>query len=92
MTAHGSLEVTIEAIKRGAFYYLEKPFTFDQVLILAQRALQFKAIKEESRRQKTVRPQDQRRLRDRRQQSEAATSSRRDPHCRAIRCVRVDRR
>ena len=33
MTAHGSLEITIEAIKRGAFYYLEKPFTFDQVLI-----------------------------------------------------------
>ena len=32
MTAHGSLEVTIEAIKRGAFYYLEKPFTFEQVL------------------------------------------------------------
>ena len=25
-------------IKRGAFYYLEKPFTFDQILILTQRA------------------------------------------------------
>ena len=49
MTAYGSLDITIEAIKRGAFYYLEKPFTFDQVLILAQRALQFKAIKEENR-------------------------------------------
>ena len=32
MTAHGSLDVTIEAIKRGAFYYLEKPFTFEQIL------------------------------------------------------------
>lgn len=58
MTAHGSLEVTIEAIKRGAFYYLEKPFTFDQVQILAQRALQFKAIKDESRLRKTTRIQD----------------------------------
>ena len=58
MTAHGSLEVTIEAIKRGAFYYLEKPFTFDQVQILAQRALQFKAIKDESRLRKTTRTQD----------------------------------
>jgi DNA-binding NtrC family response regulator len=48
MTAHGSLELTIEAIKRGAFYYLEKPFNFDQVLILAQRALQFKAVKTEN--------------------------------------------
>ena len=53
MTAHGSLEITIEAIKRGAFYYLEKPFTFDQVLILTQRALQFKAIKEENLLQRT---------------------------------------
>lgn len=51
MTAHGSLDITIEAIKRGAFYYLEKPFTFDQVLILAQRAL-FKAIKDDNRLQR----------------------------------------
>ena len=54
MTAHGSLEVTIEAIKRGAFYYVEKPFTFEQLLILTQRALQFKAIKSESRRQQNL--------------------------------------
>lgn len=59
MTAHGSLDVTIEAIKRGAFYYLEKPFTFEQVLILAQRALQFKVIKTENRLHKTTRSQDQ---------------------------------
>ena len=58
MTAHGSLEVTIEAIKRGAFYYLEKPFTFDQVLILAQRALQFNEIKTENRLQKISRLAD----------------------------------
>jgi DNA-binding NtrC family response regulator len=38
MTAHGSLELTIEAIKRGAFYYLEKPFTPDQALVLAAQA------------------------------------------------------
>jgi two-component system, NtrC family, response regulator AtoC len=58
MTAHGSLDVTIEAIKRGAFYYLEKPFTFDQVQLLAQRALQFKAIKDESRLHKKTRTHD----------------------------------
>jgi DNA-binding NtrC family response regulator len=55
MTAHGSLEVTIEAIKRGAFYYLEKPFTFDQVLLLTDRAVQFKSIKTENRLQKNTR-------------------------------------
>jgi DNA-binding NtrC family response regulator len=58
MTGHGSLDVTIEAIKRGAFYYLEKPFSFEQVKILAQRALQFKAIKTENRLRKSTRRQD----------------------------------
>jgi DNA-binding NtrC family response regulator len=53
MTAHGSLEITIEAIKRGAFYYIEKPFTFDHVLLLAERALEFKQIKAESRQTST---------------------------------------
>ncbi len=49
MTAHGSLDITIEAIKRGAFYYIEKPFTPHQVTMLIDRALQFEAIKRENR-------------------------------------------
>jgi DNA-binding NtrC family response regulator len=49
MTAHGSLEITIEAIKRGAFYYIEKPFTPHHVTTLVERALQFEAIKRENR-------------------------------------------
>ena len=49
MTAHGSLDLAIEAIKRGAFYYIEKPFTPDQALLLADRALQFHAVKRENR-------------------------------------------
>ena len=49
MTAHGSLDITIEAIKGGAFYYIEKPFTPHQVTTLVQRALQFEAIKRENR-------------------------------------------
>jgi DNA-binding NtrC family response regulator len=57
MTAHGSLDVTIEAIKRGAFYYLEKPFTFEQILLLTERALQFKAIKAENESHKAHRIQ-----------------------------------
>jgi DNA-binding NtrC family response regulator len=58
MTAHGSLEITIEAIKRGAFYYFEKPLVFEQVLLLAERALQFKQIKAQSQCQKRMRAQD----------------------------------
>jgi DNA-binding NtrC family response regulator len=49
MTGHGSLDVAIEAIKRGAYYYLEKPFTPEQVVVLATRALQFAAVREENR-------------------------------------------
>ena len=49
MTAHGSLDITIEAIKRGAFYYIEKPFTPPQVATLVQRALQLQAVKRENR-------------------------------------------
>src|SRR5436853_473365 len=48
MTGHGSLEVTIEAIKKGAFYYIEKPFTPDQAVMLTHRAMQFIAIRQEN--------------------------------------------
>jgi DNA-binding NtrC family response regulator len=49
MTGHGSLDVTIEAIKRGAFYYLEKPFKPDQVLVLVERALRLQVLERENR-------------------------------------------
>ena len=48
MTAYGSVEITIEAIKRGAYYYLEKPHPPDRVLALVERALQFVAMKREN--------------------------------------------
>lgn len=49
MTAHGSVDVTIEAIKRGAYYYLEKPFTPEHVLMLVERALELASIRQENR-------------------------------------------
>src|SRR5215204_3779372 len=54
MTAHGSIDITIEAIKGGAFYYTEKPFTPHQVTTLVERALQFEAIKRENRNLKSA--------------------------------------
>jgi DNA-binding NtrC family response regulator len=48
MTAHGSLDLTIEAIKKGAYYYVEKPFNADQVLMLAERALESASFKREN--------------------------------------------
>ena len=48
MTGHGSLEITIEAIKRGAYYYLEKPYAIDRLSTLVDRALEFAALKHEN--------------------------------------------
>ncbi|MDP2319948.1 MAG: sigma-54 dependent transcriptional regulator [Acidobacteriota bacterium] len=39
MTAHGSIDSAIEAMKLGACDYLQKPFEVDQLLVLARRAL-----------------------------------------------------
>ena len=49
MTAFGSIEITIEAIKRGAYYYIEKPHPPDQLLALVEKALQFAALKIENK-------------------------------------------
>jgi DNA-binding NtrC family response regulator len=49
ITAHGSLDVVIDAIKRGAYYFVEKPFTPEQVSMLAARALQFGEIRRENK-------------------------------------------
>lgn len=39
MTAHGSIESAVEAMKLGACDYLQKPFEVEQLLVLARRAL-----------------------------------------------------
>jgi two-component system response regulator PilR (NtrC family) len=39
ITAYGSIPSAIEATKMGAFYYLEKPFEKDQLLLVVQNAL-----------------------------------------------------
>jgi two-component system, NtrC family, response regulator HydG len=49
MTAYGSLDITIEAIKSGAYYYLDKPYTPDGLLTLVERALQFATMRRENR-------------------------------------------
>jgi len=48
MTAYGSVDITIEAIKAGAYYYLEKPYTPDRLFVLVDRALQLAALRHEN--------------------------------------------
>ncbi|MFQ5776580.1 MAG: sigma-54-dependent transcriptional regulator [Terriglobia bacterium] len=47
-TAYATLETAVEAVKRGAFDYLAKPFTADQLRLAAERALRHKHLLEEN--------------------------------------------
>ncbi|MBI5695688.1 MAG: sigma-54-dependent Fis family transcriptional regulator [Nitrospirae bacterium] len=47
MTAQGTMRTAIEAMKFGAFDYITKPFDVDEVKLLAQRALENRAMAEE---------------------------------------------
>lgn len=42
VTGHGSTEKAIEATKAGAFYYVEKPVEFDELLLLIGKAIERK--------------------------------------------------
>ena len=39
ITGYASIENAVEAVKQGAFYYIEKPFTPDQVMLILKRAV-----------------------------------------------------
>lgn len=41
MTAYASIESSIEAIKRGAYYYIEKPINMEELYLLLMRAVEF---------------------------------------------------
>jgi len=47
MTAHGTMETAIQAMQRGAYDYLAKPFDLDEVLLLAERALTARRLTQE---------------------------------------------
>jgi NtrC-family two-component system response regulator AlgB len=47
ITAHGSLDSAIEAIKKGAYYYLQKPFDFRELQIFSQKTLEYHNLSSE---------------------------------------------
>jgi len=47
MTAHGTMDTAIQAMQRGAYDYLAKPFDLDEVLLVAERALAAGRLKQE---------------------------------------------
>lgn len=48
ITAHGSVEIAVEAIAAGAFDFVLKPLHFPQLTISLERAMQFKRLQEEN--------------------------------------------
>jgi two-component system nitrogen regulation response regulator GlnG len=47
MTAYGTLQVAVEAMKLGAYDYIGKPFDMDEVLLVVEKALQAQALARE---------------------------------------------
>jgi DNA-binding NtrC family response regulator len=45
MTAHASVESAIEAMRHGAFDYLQKPFEVDELIVVVRRALAHAALR-----------------------------------------------
>jgi DNA-binding NtrC family response regulator len=50
MTAFATIETAVEAVKEGAFDYLPKPFSADQLRVCVERALEQRRLREENRR------------------------------------------
>jgi two-component system response regulator PilR (NtrC family) len=48
ITAYASVESAIEAMKIGAFDYVQKPFKHEELLLIVARALEYKALQEEN--------------------------------------------
>jgi two-component system response regulator HydG len=61
MTAQASLQTAVQAVNEGAFYYIQKPFSNDELLAILRRACEFRSIRVENKQLK----QDIRRRADR---------------------------
>src|SRR5213075_3416999 len=49
MTAYGSVDVAVEAMKRGAYDFVTKPLNLDKVELLISRAVQGRKLEQENR-------------------------------------------
>ncbi len=49
MTAFGTIEVAVEAMKAGAIDFLLKPFSLEHLMAIVQKALEVRALRDENR-------------------------------------------
>jgi DNA-binding NtrC family response regulator len=52
MTAHGSIETAVEAMKSGAVDFLLKPFSLDHLMTVVHKALEVRGLRDENRKLK----------------------------------------
>jgi len=50
LTGHATIKSSVEAIKKGAFDYITKPITASELLVVVEKALQFKQLEQENER------------------------------------------
>ncbi len=48
ISGHGTIETAVNAIKKGAYDFIEKPFKTDRLLIMIKRLLESQALKKEN--------------------------------------------
>jgi two-component system response regulator HydG len=48
MTAYGAIDSAVEAIRKGAYHYLTKPFKVDELAVFVERALAERALRREA--------------------------------------------
>ena len=49
ISGHGNIEIAVEAIKEGAYEFVEKPFKSERLILSVSRALEVKLIREENK-------------------------------------------
>src|SRR6185436_8586218 len=54
MTAFSTIENAVEAMKRGAYHYVNKPFNLDEVVLLVDKALETSRLRKEVRALRTT--------------------------------------
>ncbi len=49
MSGHSTVETAVQAIKKGAYDFIEKPFKTDRLLVIVQRAIEYYNLKNENK-------------------------------------------
>ena len=54
ISGHGNIEMAVDAIKEGAYEFIEKPFKSERLTLSVSRALEVKLIREENKKLKEI--------------------------------------